>query len=210
MSCHHTIWTILLFFVCVVNIWNQIFIKVRYIWHQNLLSNHWLFIKKGVLETLNFKISQKLWLTDSNGNITMILEDYPSIQNVKKKRSNLQKFRVFWGCYRCKNYILGWRKGWIDKEGIAAVWTHQGCHVNTRRSGDRRCHRDPAGGASHARLGGRSREWRGGRWQRWCGDEGGRGKTETEHSSYPGDSEGFSGVFCYALLVIKILSCSML
>lgn len=201
MTCHHTIWTI--FFLCVVNIWNQIFIKVRYIWHQN---NHWLFIKKGVLETLNFKISQKLWLTDSNGNITMILEDYPSIQNVKKKRSILQKFRVFWGCYRCKNYILGWRKGWINKEGIAAVWTHQGCHVNTRRSGDRRCHRDPAGGASHARLGGRSREWRGGRWQRWCGDEGGRGKTETEHSSYP----GFSGVFCYALLVIKILSCSML
>lgn len=35
-----------------------------------------------MIETLNFKISQKLWLTDSNGNITMILEDYPSIQNV--------------------------------------------------------------------------------------------------------------------------------
>lgn len=79
------------FFLCVVNIWNQIFIKVRYIWHQNLLSNHWLFIKKGVLETLNFKISQKLWLTDSNGNITMILEDNPSIQNVKKKNEVFYK-----------------------------------------------------------------------------------------------------------------------
>lgn len=40
-----------------------------------------------MIETLNFKISQKLWLTDSNGNITMILEDYPSIQNVKKKKT---------------------------------------------------------------------------------------------------------------------------
>lgn len=170
------------------------FIKVIKIYDIKIywLTHDWS-LRKGFL---NFTNPHKLRPTDSNGNIIMTLEDYPLIQNVKKKNySIIHKFWINWGCYRFKNDTLGWRKGWINKEGIGAVWTHQGCLVDTWRSGVRRRHGDPAGGASHARHGGGSRKRRGGRWHWWCGDEGGRGKTEIEHRSYPGDSWVFLGYF---------------